>query len=123
MYGAANATGPPTPQSTRHITVIRQWCLPLLFWVSGASMACSYKGGVPRGLGKLLAISAVGMCCNAFLWYTSPQNRDCIIDTPACQGKGIIFDFSICGRAGWWFAILFQMWYTLVLVVLCLLNW
>lgn len=113
----------PSPLSMRWISTLRQWALPGLFWVSGAAGACSYRGGMPRGMPRILALSAVGMLSNAVLWYTSPQDSSCIIDTPECQGRGLLFDFHIASKAGAWFAVVFQMWYTLMLVVFMLLSW
>jgi len=115
-----------SPYSMRWISVIRQWCLPVLFWVSGAAIACSYRGGCPRGIDKLMMFTAVGMGINACLWCVSPMEKECTItkmSEPECQNKGLLVDFSICGGAGAWFAILFQMWYTIALSGLTIINW
>mmetsp|Transcript_83291 Transcript_83291/g.236031 ORF Transcript_83291/g.236031 Transcript_83291/m.236031 type:complete len:510 (+) Transcript_83291:36-1565(+) len=112
-----------SPLNVRWISIARQFCLPLLFWVSGASVACSYRGGVPRGLDKLAAFTALGMAANACLWFLGPLDDSCFVDNPDCSGKGLVFSFTIVPWAGSAFAILFQMWYTVVLTVLSLLNW
>lgn len=121
MYGNGTDQG-PTPPLAKCISILRQWCLPMLFWISGASLACSYRGGLPRGLERLLGFAALGMLSNAGLWFSSPQNS-CTVGDPKCKGEGMLFDFSICGQAGWSFAIVFQMWYVLLLVFLILLDW
>lgn len=121
--GADGQPDGPSPYAIRWVSIIRQWCLPLLFWVSGAAVGCSYRGGVPRGLAKLVGFSLIGMSFNAVLWFLSPRINECLVDMPECAGKGVLFDFSICGRAGMAFAIVFQMWYTILLFALTLANW
>jgi len=116
-------TDAPSPYAVRWISIIRQWCLPLLFWVSGAAAACSYRGGMPRGIDKLLGFTCLGMLFNAGLWLLSPMITYCTVDSDKPECKGILFNFSICGGAGWWFAVVFQMWYTLVLMGFSLMSW
>lgn len=122
-YSAVHGTIVPAPLAVRWISLTRQWCIPLLFWVSGASTACSYKGGRPRNLDKLLIFSAIGMSLNAILWFLGPLDDQCEVDAPQCASKGLVFNFTVVPFAGFAFAVIFQMWYTLVLALFSILNW
>jgi len=112
-----------SPLTVRWISIARQWALPLLFWVSGAAVACSYQGGAPRGLLKLGCFTALGMGLNAALWFLGPMDPMCFIGNPDCEGKGLVFSFTVVPWAGMVFAILFQMWYTVMLMGFCITNW
>lgn len=114
----------PGSYGVRWISIIRPWCLPLLFWVSGASCACSFNGRL-RGIDKLAIFTLVGVAANAALWYTGPLDKMCSpnnMQMDNCKDKGILFDFTVCPFAGREFAILFQMWYTVALIVMSVLN-
>lgn len=119
-----NSNYEKTPIGTRWVSIIRQWCLPMLFYVSGAAAACSYKGR-PRGLLKLLLFTILGMGLNFGLWELGPRHSECDIGSyeskPECSG--LVFDFLICPWAGNVFPILFQMWYTAFLLIFLLLSW
>eukprot|EP00438_Fugacium_kawagutii_P021004 Skav228369 [mRNA] locus=scaffold1981:218104:219510:+ [translate_table: standard] len=114
----------PSPLGVRWISEVRQYCLPLLFFVSGAASACSWKQS-PRGLVKIFLFTVFGVAFNALLWFLGPQNPDCDPGTgygrPEC--KGLVFDFTICPNSGNIFPLVFQMWYTGMLMALMLLNW
>lgn len=110
----------------RWASIIRQYCLPLLFWVSGAAAACSFKG-IPRGTVKLLLFSAIGMSANAACWYLGPRSPRCSPPGPGqvarCEGEGVLFDFTTVAHSGTLFPIVFQMWYTAFLVIFAMLSW
>ena len=118
-----NLTDPST-MGVRWISEVRQYCLPLLFFVSGAASACSWKQS-PGGLLKIFLYTFFGVALNGVLWLLGPQNPDCDPGTgygrPECQGA--VFDFTICPNSGRIFPLLFQMWYTGMLMALMLLNW
>jgi len=108
----------------RYISIVRQWCIPLLFWVSGAAASLSYKGDLvrfSRVLAKIAAITVAGLLANGLVWAASPQEPQCSPASP-CTGKGIIFDFTIVPNAGKVFPVIFQMWFTMCLLLLVLLN-
>lgn len=114
----------PSPLGVRWISSVRQYCLPLLFFVSGAACACSFKK-TPGSFGKIIVYTFLGVSLNAALWLLGPQNPDC--DPCTAYGRaecqGAVFDFTICPFSGKIFPIVFQMWYTAMLLVLMLLNW
>mmetsp|Transcript_30943 Transcript_30943/g.82167 ORF Transcript_30943/g.82167 Transcript_30943/m.82167 type:complete len:453 (-) Transcript_30943:14-1372(-) len=111
------------PFQLRWITIARQWCLPLLFWVSGASIGCSYRGGFPKGIPKILTITAVGVVSNALVWVVGPMDENCPFGAQACASKGLLFNFTIAPYCGYIFPIVYQMWYTMMLVVMMIVNW
>lgn len=112
------------PFAVRWISENRQYCLPLLFYVSGAACACSFKQR-PTGFDKLTLITIFGLVTNGVLWLVGPQNPDCDPGTgykrSECQGS--LFAFTVCPWAGPVFPTVFQMWYTAVLMFYMLLNW
>lgn len=114
----------PSSMGVRWISEVRQYCLPLLFFVSGAASACSWKQS-PGGLVKILLYTLFGVALNSVLWLLGPQNPKCDPGTgygrPECQG--LLFDFTICPDSGRIFPLVFQMWYTAMLMALMLLNW
>ena len=117
-----NLTDPST-FGVRWISIVRQYCLPLLFFVSGAAAACSFKK--KPGFGKIVVYTLLGIALNAALWFLGPRNPSCDpatgFDRPECRGA--IFDFTICPFDGKIFPMIFQMWYTAMLLVFMLLNW
>lgn len=112
--------------AVRYISIIRPWCLPLLFFVSGAACACSYKkdSGNSGSLITLAIVTVVGMASNACLWYLGPQDDSCSITAYARKSKckGVLFDFTFVPGLGNIFPIVFQMWYTAVLMIFIVLN-
>ena len=114
----------PSPFAVRWISEVRQYCLPLLFYVSGAASACSFKHA-PGGFGKIAVYTFLGVALNGVLWVMGPQNPECdpgsCVTRPEC--KGAVFDFTISPWSGKLFPILFQMWYCVMLVVFMLINW
>ena len=77
------------------------------------------------GLVKILLYTLFGVALNSVLWLLGPQNPKCDPGTgygrPECQG--LLFDFTICPDSGRIFPLVFQMWYTAMLMALMLLNW
>lgn len=112
----------PSSLGVRWIALVRPFCLPMLFWVSGAAVSFSYKG-VPPGLCKLALFTLIGLSCNAALWEHGPKDPNCGPQNPCPHLEGRWLDFTVVPGVGRWFAILFQMWYTAVLMVLLLVNW
>ena len=114
----------PSTLGVRWISEVRQYCLPLLFFVSGAASACSFKK-TPGSFGKIIVYTFLGVSLNGALWLLGPQNPECDPGTgygrSECQGA--VFDFTISPFSGRIFPIVFQMWYTAMLLVLMLLNW
>eukprot|EP00927_Polykrikos_kofoidii_P049246 TRINITY_DN43331_c0_g1_i1.p1 TRINITY_DN43331_c0_g1~~TRINITY_DN43331_c0_g1_i1.p1 ORF type:complete len:476 (-),score=21.65 TRINITY_DN43331_c0_g1_i1:155-1495(-) len=107
----------------RMISLIRPWCLPILFWVSGKAQGLK-KDGRPtvRGLCNLFLLTFIGMFSNLCLWQASPRDPSCSPQQP-CHGKGRLVDFSIIYDSGYIFPIIFQMWYVIALIILTLVNW
>jgi len=117
-------TGQRSSLGVRYMSIIRQWCIPLLFWVSGAAASLSYKGDwvrLSRGLVKVGAITITGLLANGIVWATSPQEPQCS-PMSQCTGNGTIFDFTVVPDAGKVFPVIFQMWFTMCLLLLVLLN-
>ncbi|CAE7488727.1 unnamed protein product [Symbiodinium microadriaticum] len=114
----------PSPFAVRWISEVRQYCLPLLFYVSGAASACSFKQA-PSGFGKIAVYTFLGVALNGVLWVMGPQNPECDPGSgpsrPEC--KGAVFDFTVSPWSGKLFPILFQMWYCVMLIALMLINW
>lgn len=103
--------------TVRWISVVRPWCLPMLFWVSGASAALSSKSDVSSSVSLLIKFTILGMVLNGALWFLGPANPKCSPFKP-CTGQGTLWDFSICAGSGHIFPIVFQMWYTIFLAVM-----
>ncbi|CAK9037647.1 unnamed protein product [Durusdinium trenchii] len=114
----------PSTLGVRWISMVRQYCLPLLLFVSGAASACSFRTS-PGNFGKILLYTLMGVSLNAVLWLLGPQDPSC--DPGSGYGRaechGAVFDFTVCPFSGKIFPIVFQMWYTALLVVLMLINW
>ena len=108
-----------SPLAARWLSVIRPWAMPLLFWVSGAALACSYKKQMKYG--ALLGFGAAGIVCNALLWWLSPRDPACG-PSDACAGRGVLFDFAVVHHSGHVFPYVFQMWYVIALVLMMLVN-
>lgn len=108
-----------SPLAARWLSVIRPWAMPLLFWVSGAALACSYRKGMK--FGPLLGFGAAGIVCNALLWWLSPRDPACG-PSDACAGRGVLFDFAVVHHGGHVFPYVFQMWYVIALVLMMLIN-
>jgi len=116
--------GQKSSLGVRYISIVRQWCIPLLFWVSGAAASISYKGDwmrLNRSLAKIGAITITGLFVNGLIWAASPQEPQCSPMSP-CTGKGTIFDFTVVPDAGKVFPVIFQMWFTMCLLLLMFLN-
>lgn len=113
----------PKTLGTRWVSLIRQWCLPVLFWVSGAAAGCAYRGFF-KGFVKMLVFTMVGIGLNAALWYLGPRDTHCDPGTfhHSVSCKGVLFSFTICPWSGDVFPIIFQMWFTLMLAILMVLN-
>eukprot|EP00927_Polykrikos_kofoidii_P031572 TRINITY_DN27127_c0_g1_i1.p1 TRINITY_DN27127_c0_g1~~TRINITY_DN27127_c0_g1_i1.p1 ORF type:complete len:495 (-),score=35.13 TRINITY_DN27127_c0_g1_i1:48-1493(-) len=114
----------PNQLSTRWVSVVRQWCIPLLFWISGTACAMSFGSSARflKGLAKLAVITAVGVAGNAAMWLLGPQDETCAFRTP-CRGKGILFDFTEDPYDGNIGPYSNQMWYTFALMIAMVLNW
>ena len=129
-----------SPLPVRWLSLARQWAVPLLFWVSGSALGCSYGTGVLKLKDKLqpLAVfTAVGMACNAFLWWSSPRNPECSLaaydrvklggaaaaSISPCANKGLFFDFTVVADSGTVFPVVFQMWFTIALMLILVVNW
>jgi len=111
----------PNVYGVRWVSLGRPWCLPCLFWVSGAAAAASTSRSPTAGTGKLLMFSAVGMASNAIIWFLGPQKPECTPGSP-CKGEGVLITFTVAPWTGTIFPIVFQMWYTLALLMMSLLN-
>eukprot|EP01065_Artemidia_motanka_P030113 TRINITY_DN36129_c0_g1_i1.p1 TRINITY_DN36129_c0_g1~~TRINITY_DN36129_c0_g1_i1.p1 ORF type:complete len:456 (+),score=96.26 TRINITY_DN36129_c0_g1_i1:41-1369(+) len=96
-----------------HVSVARPWCIPMLFWVSGAAASLSRDG---LRLRPLLMLLAVGLLSNYVLWLAGPMDPDCGPLEP-CTGRGLIFDFTIAPHSGRLFPVLYQMWYVAALIL------
>lgn len=121
---AEGHSGTPSLFLVRWVSVLRQWCIPLLFWVSGAAAACSFKKKKGNGVGKLLMLSLVGVASNGSVWMLGPHNANCWPldhDKPECEG-GRFFHFSVVAGTGDIFPWIYQMWYTMLLAVIVLIN-
>jgi len=107
----------------RYMSIVRQWCIPLLFWVAGAASSLSHKDWPKTftGIAKIALITVIGLLANGFVWAMSPMDTVCSPMDP-CKNKGILFDFTVVPNAGVIFPIVFQMWFTTALIVLVLLN-
>lgn len=117
-------SGEPSSLGIRWMAVGRQWCIPLLFWVSGASAALAFKKKRCHGLGRIFLLTVVGIASNGSVWMLGPHNPDCWPldhDKPQCE-DGKLFKFSVCAGDGEIFPWVFQMWYTAALVLITLLN-
>lgn len=117
-------TGKPNQLAVRWLSVVRQWCIPLLFWVSGAASALSFRRSTTRwlkGMSRIFYISIVGIAGNAAMWLLGPRDPNCSFRTP-CPGKGIVFDFTEDPYSGTVEPYVNQMWYTVVLLLLSLIN-
>jgi len=118
------AAGQQNSLGVRYMSLVRQWCIPMLFWVSGAASSFSYKGdwaSLAKGTTKIAAITILGVLANGVAWAMGPQDPQCSAMSP-CIGKGVLFDFTIVPDSGKIFPIVFQMWFTMCLMLLMLLN-
>lgn len=110
----------------RWLSIARPWAIPALFWVSGGAVACSFKGeSLPR-ISRLLIFTGVGMVFNLVLWLLSPADPACgpgNVGDELCHRKGWVFDFSVVDHSGIVFPIVFQMWYTLALMLFMVIQW
>eukprot|EP00913_Durusdinium_trenchii_P012159 g11420.t1 len=101
----------PSTLGVRWISMVRQYCLPLLLFVSGAASACSFRTS-PGNFGKILLYTLMGVSLNAVLWLLGPQDPSC--DPGSGYGRaechGAVFDFTVCPFSGKIFPIVFQMW-------------
>jgi len=104
----------------RWVSLFRQWCAPLLFWVSGGATSCCL-GELKRPVKKLLCLLVLGVGLNVFLWVLGPMNPQC---DPAsrCPGKGSLFNFTIVPWAGWVYPLIYQMWYVIYVLLFMLMN-
>merc|ERR1719379_2952535 len=71
---ALDDLGEASTLASRWISVARPWCLPMLFWVSGASCACVPSKSALRGLPNIFVITLVGMGLNAMMWFLGPRD-------------------------------------------------
>lgn len=102
----------------RFTSLGRQFTLPVLFYISGASLALS-KAPLKSTLMKIGAITLVGMAQNWVIFALGPKDPSCSFkdrEKPACQ-TGIALDFLIAPQAGLIFPIVYQFWYTLMLML------
>lgn len=115
----------PQHLAIRWNSVARQWCIPLLFWISGAACALSFDGSAPRffkGLRRILTITAVGVAGNAAMWLLGPRKEECSFREP-CVNEGVFFDFTEDPYSGDVEPYVNQMWYTIALLLVTGLNW
>lgn len=117
-------SGSPSSLSIRWVSICRQWCLPLLFWVSGAVAGFDFGQRRCYGLGMIGVLTLVGIVANGSIWILGPQNDQCWpLDhaKPECE-SGRLFQFSVVAGHGSIFPWISQMWYTIVLAIIILLN-
>lgn len=115
----------PNTLGVRYNSVARQWCVPLLFWISGASLALSFRGSLRQmctNVGRLLVVTLIGIVSNGAMWLLGPQDEKCSIRN-RCTGKGILFDFTIDPFNGSFIPFIHQMWFTVALMVLVIMSW
>eukprot|EP01062_Namystynia_karyoxenos_P013095 TRINITY_DN14718_c0_g1_i1.p1 TRINITY_DN14718_c0_g1~~TRINITY_DN14718_c0_g1_i1.p1 ORF type:complete len:480 (+),score=119.87 TRINITY_DN14718_c0_g1_i1:85-1440(+) len=113
--GTLGAAGSP---STAYVSAARPWCIPLLFWVSGAASALSSRD---VRLLPLAAVLGAGVASNSLLWLAGPGDPACSSTSP-CPGKGRLFHFTIAPNSGHIFPLVYQMWYVAALLLFAALT-
>lgn len=113
----------------RWVSYVRPIAIPVLFWISGASLALGFRSDVcgllKKSMLKLSVLSVIGISLNAVMWNLSPRNQDCSInhlEWPQCKGKGVLFDFTEDPNSGSVEPYFNQMWYTVALLLLMPLS-
>eukprot|EP00929_Paragymnodinium_shiwhaense_P024200 TRINITY_DN14970_c0_g2_i2.p1 TRINITY_DN14970_c0_g2~~TRINITY_DN14970_c0_g2_i2.p1 ORF type:complete len:298 (-),score=13.57 TRINITY_DN14970_c0_g2_i2:738-1631(-) len=116
--GQDKATYQRNAVSFRWIQMGRQFCIPALFWVSGASLACA-KGNLRPVYIKTIAITLIGCFSNYLVYMVGPRDDRCSFrDAPeGIDCKGMLINFVVAPKAGILFLILFQFWFTVFLLV------
>lgn len=115
----------PNTLAVRYASITRPWLVPLLFWISGAASALSFKGEAPvflKGVARIAMLTLVGVCSNGAMWLLGPRDERCSINRP-CPGKGILFDFTEDPFEGDIEPFFNQMWFTAALILVMLVNW
>jgi|Transcript_108254 hypothetical protein len=109
--------------AVRYNSILRQWCIPLLFWISGASAALSYSGlrKFLKNITKIGVFTWMGVAINGTMWLLGPRDPLCSISSP-CKDKGVLFDFTEDPFNGNVEPFFNQMWFTLALILVMLVN-
>jgi len=132
-------TDGPNRLAVRYNSIVRQWCIPVLFWISGAASALSFgslaasqqarqarRRRFCKGLLKVLLLTFAGVGGNACMWLMGPGLEKCSFRnrmSSDCKGKGILFDFTEDPYSGVQEPYLNQMWFTVVLMLLQVMNY
>lgn len=96
----------------------RQFTIPLLFAISGAALSFS-RGSTKHAVKKIVIVTVIGMGINACLWFSGPQDNTCSFEYRAearCKDRGVLLDFVFAPHAPPPVKVIFQMWYTLMLL-------
>mmetsp|Transcript_109561 Transcript_109561/g.353599 ORF Transcript_109561/g.353599 Transcript_109561/m.353599 type:complete len:466 (-) Transcript_109561:65-1462(-) len=104
----------------RYMSLLRQWCSPILFWVSGGAIGWIFPNW-EQAAQRLVILTVIGMFLNTSLWYLGPADPICD-PTSRCPGRGTLFDFTIVPGTGHIFPLIFQMWYMVALLCYLILN-
>ena len=54
-------TTDPNRLAVRYNSIVRQWCIPVLFWISGAASALSFGKRFWKGMWKILVLTFAGI--------------------------------------------------------------
>lgn len=105
----------------RWISLGRQFTIPLLFFITGASLALS-QCRIAMACRKIAVITVVGMCCNAIIYVIGPMDGDCsltkyrTIPDAETRCRGWAIDFAVVSGAGCMFSVMYQFWFTVFLL-------
>jgi len=104
----------------RYVMIGRQIVIPLLFSINGAALSFA-RDSVASTVKKVGLVTLVGLAINACLWYLGPQDDSCSLteslkNETKCQG--LLLNFVVAPHSGKAFAIVFQFWYTIFLLLI-----
>jgi len=123
LFNQGEADWRETDYAWRYIMIGRQYAIPILFWISGCSMGIGKGGNICDSIRKVGLITAVGMAVNFGIWAAGPGDDSCSYqksidpNTPDDECNGVLFDWVVAPGGGELFAVLFQFWFTLFLMI------
>lgn len=114
----------------RWVSVLRQWLVPMFFFVFGAKMSVAFATW-PQTLLKWGGAAALGLVLNYILWLEGPQDPTC--DPAAsdpynrqyrqtCKGPILPFTVTPMPKGSEWWSILYQISFLVMLIGFLVLN-